>query len=89
VGDTFKDEVLLEKARGGDQSAFLLLYERHRTRIFRFLYRFLSSAQMAEELTHDCFIGLVRGSEDSQFGLLFRSRLYLAARTLAMNTFGI
>jgi RNA polymerase sigma-70 factor (ECF subfamily) len=87
MADTLKDEFLLEKARSGDQGAFLLLYERHRSLIFCFLFRFLGSAEIAEDITHDCFLNLVRSSENSQSAppTLLRNRLYSAARNLAME----
>ncbi|MDT7687336.1 MAG: hypothetical protein QOJ70_762 [Acidobacteriota bacterium] len=54
------DEKLLHKAGRGDEAAFLVLYERHRDTVFRFAYRMLGSAALAEEVTHDCFLSLVR-----------------------------
>src|SRR5438105_8063078 len=57
------DEKLLQRAGRGDEAAFLALYERHRTTVFRFAYRMLGSAAVAEELTHDCFLSLVRRPE--------------------------
>jgi RNA polymerase sigma-70 factor (ECF subfamily) len=87
VADTFKNELLLEKARSGDQSAFLLFYERYRVQIFRFLFRLLGSAELAEDITHDCFLKLIRGFQRSKAAepTLLRNRLYSAARDLAME----
>jgi RNA polymerase sigma-70 factor (ECF subfamily) len=89
VTGTIKDELLLEQARSGDQDAFLLLYERHRSPIFRFLYRVLDSAEAAEDITHDCFLSLIGESEKSQSyaPASLRTRLYKTARTLAMEYF--
>src|SRR5256714_15443737 len=78
------DEKLLQKASRGDEAAFLALYERHRTTVFRFAYRMLGSAALAEELTHDCFLSLVRrpaGFDPSRASL--RTYLYAAVRNLA------
>lgn len=85
--DTFNDEFLLEKARSGDQSAFFVLYERHRSSIFRFLYRLLDSAEIAKAITHDSFLSLIRESEKSKSHstAMLRTRLYSTARTLAME----
>ena len=89
MSGTIKDELLLERARGGDQDAFLLLYERHRSPIFRFLYRVLDSAELAEDLTHDCFLSLISGSAKFQSSApaSLRTCLYSTARTLAMEYF--
>ncbi len=46
---------LLKQACQGNEAAFLVLYERHRTCIFRFAYRMLGSAALAEDIVHDCF----------------------------------
>jgi RNA polymerase sigma-70 factor (ECF subfamily) len=89
VTETIKDEVLLQKAKDGDQGAFRLLYERHRDPIFRFLFRLLGSAEIAEDITHDCFMSLIREPEESWSsgpGLL-RTRLFSTARTFAMRYF--
>lgn len=52
------DERLLELARQGDEAAFARLYERHRGLVFRFAYRLSQSPELAEEITHDCFVSL-------------------------------
>ncbi|HUL80476.1 MAG TPA: RNA polymerase sigma factor [Vicinamibacteria bacterium] len=51
---------LLLKAGRGDESAFLLLYERHRTPVFRFACRMLGSAPQAEDVTQECFLQVLR-----------------------------
>jgi RNA polymerase sigma-70 factor (ECF subfamily) len=55
-------ELLLNAARG-DEAAFLLLYERHRTPVFRFACRMLGSATQAEDVTQECFLQLLRRPE--------------------------
>ena len=86
--DRITDELLLAKAGGGDQAAFLLLYERHRNAIFRFLYRLLGSVEMAEDITHDCFLSLIRKPENfNPARASLRTYLYAAARNLAMKHF--
>lgn len=80
------DELLLERAKGGDQAAFEELYERHRNAVFGFAYRLLGSVETAEDVTHDCFLSLIRrpdGFAASRAGL--RTYLYGAARNLALK----
>lgn len=82
------DELLLERAKGGDQAAFDELYDRHRNAVFRFAYRLLGSVETAEDVTHDCFLGLIRrpgGFEPTRSG--FRTYLYAAARNLCLKHF--
>ena len=86
--DRITDELLLERAGGGDQAAFLLLYERHRLAIFRFAYRLVGSVEMAEDITHDCFLSLIRKPGTfTQGRASLRTYLYAAARNLAMKYF--
>ena len=55
-------ELLLKAARG-DELAFLLLYERHRTPVFRFACRMLGSSALAEDVTQECFMAVLRRPE--------------------------
>lgn len=82
------DERLLERAAGGDEAAFRELYERHRDAIFRFAYRLLGASPQAEDVTHDCFLSLLRQPErfDPTRAAL-RTYLYAAARNLATKYF--
>ncbi len=75
---------LLDLACQGKEAAFQTLYQRHRDCVFRFSYRMLGSIQLAEDVTHDCFLSLI-----SKPGLFDPSRssvrtyLCAAARNLA------
>jgi RNA polymerase sigma-70 factor (ECF subfamily) len=61
-GGAAEAELLLKAARG-DEAAFLLLYERHRTPVFRFACRMLGSSQLAEDVTQECFLSVLRRPE--------------------------
>lgn len=86
--DRTTDELLLERAGAGDQAAFDQLYERHRSRVFRFAYRLLGTVEAAEDITHDCFLSLLRRPDgfDARKGSL-QSYLYSAARNLSLKHF--
>ena len=88
MSDGVTDERLLERARSGDEAAFLLLYERYRDAMFRFAYRLLGSAESAEDVTHDCFLSLIKQPErfDPERATL-RTYLYAAVRNLALKQF--
>ena len=81
------DEQLLEKAKEGDEAAFLMLYQRYRDAIFRFAYRLLGSVEMAEDVAHDCFLSLLKQPQrfDPARGARLRTYLYAAARNLALK----
>ena len=86
------DERLLEQAANGQTEAFQILYERYRDPIFRFAYRMLGSTESAEDVAHDCFLGLIK--EPRRFDrdkASLRTYLYAAARNQAAKryqTFG-
>ena len=86
--ETTTDELLLQRAGDGDQAAFLELYERHRKPIFRFAYRLLGSIEIAEDITHDCFLSLIRKPGNFHPGRAsLRTYLFSAARNLALKQF--
>jgi RNA polymerase sigma-70 factor (ECF subfamily) len=80
------DERLLKSASRGDEAAFLVLYQRHRDAVFRFAYRLTGSVVVAEDVTHDCFLSLIRAPAryDPERAAL-RTYLYAAARNLALK----
>ena len=82
------DERLLEEAAKGNTAAFQILYERYRDPIFRFVYRLLGSVEAAEDVTHDCFLSLIKepGRFDSTRASL-RTYLYAAARNQAAKRY--
>jgi RNA polymerase sigma-70 factor, ECF subfamily len=81
------DEQLLKRACRGDEAAFLLLYERHRDAVFHFAYRMLGRAAQAEDVTHDCFLSLIRRPDGFE-GVRATLRTYLlaAARNLSLKS---
>jgi RNA polymerase sigma-70 factor (ECF subfamily) len=82
------DEALLKRAGEGDQAAFLELYDRHRQPIFRFAYRLLGEVDIAEDVTHDCFLSLIRKPENFRpERASLRTYLFAAARNLALKHF--
>jgi RNA polymerase sigma-70 factor (ECF subfamily) len=87
-GTNSAEAELLQRASKGDEAAFLLLYERHRGAVFRFAFRLLGSQTLAEDVTHDCFLSLLRrpaGYLPERASL--RTYLCAAARNLASKQF--
>ena len=81
--DRNTDELLLAKAGAGDPAAFMELYERHRDPVFRFAYRLSGSVEGAEDITHDCFLSLIKKPANFQPGRAsLRTYLMSAARNL-------
>ena len=81
--DRDTDELLLGRADSGDPAAFIQLYERHRDAIFRFSYRLSGSVDAAEDITHDCFLSLIKKPGNFQPDRAsLRTYLFSAARNL-------
>jgi RNA polymerase sigma-70 factor (ECF subfamily) len=82
------DERLLEQAASGDETAFAVIYERHRGLVFRFAYRLSQSREVAEEITHDCFLSLIKEPQrfkTQEQRASLRTYLCAAARNLAFK----
>lgn len=74
---------MLERAEAGDSEAFHELYQRHRDAVFRFSYRLSGSVEEAEDITHDCFLSLIKKPGNYQADRAsLRTYLMSAARNL-------
>jgi RNA polymerase sigma-70 factor, ECF subfamily len=60
---TLADADLLSRACRGDETAFEEIYRRHRDAVFKFSYRMLGSVPVAEDVTQDCFLVLLRNPD--------------------------
>jgi RNA polymerase sigma-70 factor (ECF subfamily) len=85
--DGAQEAELLRRAGQGDQAAFLLLYERHRTPVFRFACRMLGSAPQAEDVTQECFLAILKRPEGFRpdRGASLRTYLCAIVRNLALK----
>ena len=80
------DEILLERVRAGEITAFDVLYERHEARLFAYLRAMLGNRGDAEEVLHDAFLSALRDrSATLDREGAFRAWLYRVARNLALN----
>jgi RNA polymerase sigma-70 factor (ECF subfamily) len=78
-------ELLLEAGRG-NEAAFVVLYERHRTPVFRFACRMLGSAPLAEDVTQETFLSVLKRPMAFQAGrAALRTYLCAIARHLALK----
>ena len=79
------DPSLLDASRRGDQTAFLTLYQRHRTPAFRFAYRLTAWVAAAEDIVQECFLALLSGAGfDGRQGSL-RTYVFGIVRHLALK----
>ncbi len=88
MSDAAIDRILLEQAIAGDEAAFSQLYERHWELVYRFAFRIVNSVEAAQDITHDCFVSLIKHPDRYNPNLASLSTyLCAAARNLALKQF--
>jgi RNA polymerase sigma-70 factor (ECF subfamily) len=76
---------LVREANRGNEEAFLALYGRHRTALFRFVCRLTGSVAMAEDVTQECFLALMQGAGYRADRGTLRAYLFGMARNLVFR----
>src|SRR5262245_24286753 len=61
--ETCSDETLLQRTLAGDEEAFTRLYQRLRGVVYRFARQMSGSSSVAEDVTQDVFLILLRKAE--------------------------
>jgi RNA polymerase sigma-70 factor, ECF subfamily len=56
AGEYSSDEILVERIAAGDKLAMQVLFARHRTNVYRWLFRFVGNETVAEDLLSDVFL---------------------------------
>jgi RNA polymerase sigma-70 factor (ECF subfamily) len=56
------DSDLMRRTAAGDRDAFAALYRRHQALVFRFARLMIGSAEAAEDVVQEVFLGLMRGA---------------------------
>jgi RNA polymerase sigma-70 factor, ECF subfamily len=80
------DAELLERASRGDEGAFGVLYDRRQAGIYRFALQMSGSREIAEEVTQEAFITLVRDLSRYEAGRgTVSAYLYGIARKLVLR----
>ena len=60
AGEYSSDEMLVERIAAGDKLAMQVLFARHRTNVYRWLFRFVGNETVAEDLLSDVFFDVWR-----------------------------
>jgi RNA polymerase sigma-70 factor, ECF subfamily len=85
---TLNDEDLFGLVRAGDEDAFLTLYRRRQAGIYRFALRMTGSEAVAEDVTQEVFLTLIRGDGRYEAGRgSVSSYLYGVARNQVFKRF--
>ncbi|MBK8985149.1 MAG: sigma-70 family RNA polymerase sigma factor [Chloroflexi bacterium] len=83
------DAELVERAQYGDLEAVGLLYDRHRTPIFRYVRARIYDTHLAQDLTGEVFLQMVAHLEDYQITAVpFSAWLYRIAHNHIVNYIG-
>jgi RNA polymerase sigma-70 factor, ECF subfamily len=61
-----KSDALLKRAARGDEQAFLALYQRHQSALYRYALRMTGSPWAAEEVVQEVFLVLIREPQKYQ-----------------------
>lgn len=82
------DEQLLRRMKEGDEAAFATLYERYQGLVYRFALHMRGNAAVAEEVTQETFLKLIREPErfEPARGTL-GAYLFGIARNLTLHSF--
>jgi RNA polymerase sigma-70 factor (ECF subfamily) len=70
------DEVLVQRFKNGDRSAFSELVDRHQNRVYGLCFRWMGNQQAAEEVAQDVFVSLFRSLERFRGDAKFSTWLY-------------
>jgi RNA polymerase sigma-70 factor (ECF subfamily) len=81
------DRVLVDRFKGGDQTAFDEMVSRYWDRIYSMVNQLLRNQQDAEEVTQDAFIRAHRGLSNFRGESAFSTWLYQIATNLARNRY--
>lgn len=76
------DEGLMFDHADGSEEAFAELVRRHQKGVLNFTYRMVQNRQIAEELTQEVFIALVRNAQRYQATAKFTTYLYTIASNI-------
>ena len=76
------DEMIMEAVKSGDLQQASLLFERYNKRIFNFLARMTMDRVLAEDLTQNVFLRIIKYRNSYREGLRFQSWIYQVARNI-------
>jgi len=76
------DELVMEAVKRGDLQQASLLFERYNKRIFNFLAQLTMDRSLAEDLTQNVFVRILKYRTSYREGLRFQSWIYQVARNV-------
>lgn len=76
------DEKIMEAVKNGDLQQASVLFERYHKRIYNFLARMTMDRTLAEDLTQNVFVRVIRYRSSYREGSRFQSWIYQVARNI-------
>lgn len=76
------DETIMEAVKNGDLQQASLLFERYNKRIFNFLGRMTMDRDLAEDLTQNVFLRIIRYRTSFKDGARFQAWIFQVARNV-------
>lgn len=76
------DEMIMDAVKSGDLQQAALLFDRYNVRIFNFLARMTFSRQVAEDLTQNVFLRMIKYRNSYRDGHAFQAWIYQIARNV-------
>lgn len=76
------DEQIMEAVKNGDLQQASVLFERYHLRLFNFLARMCMDREVAEDLTQNVFLRMIKYRNSYKAGLKFQSWIYQVARNV-------
>src|SRR3989337_1581210 len=76
------DEVIMEAVKSGNLQQVSLLFERYNKRIYNFLARMAMDRAVAEDLTQNVFLRIIKYRSSYREGARFQSWIYQVARNV-------
>lgn len=79
------DEDLMEQFSRGDAAAFEVLLRRHQRPVLNFIFRYVGTRAVAEDLTQDVFFRIIRRARSYKREAKFTTWLYTIARNICVD----
>ncbi len=81
------DEELMKRFQAGEARAFRQLLGRHERRIFNFFLRSFGKKEVAQDLTQDTFLRIIKGKASYQRKAKFSTWMWRIAHNLRVDTY--
>jgi RNA polymerase sigma-70 factor (ECF subfamily) len=79
------DVRLMLEFQGGDKASFEALMRKYYPRLLNFIYRFMGSAEIAEDLTQEVFLKVYRAAAGYRPESKFQTWVYTIAKNISLN----